>query len=800
MKRDRGSRCLCALTPSGSFPRNRVIVSRGVGRLPAAATAVRERGELCADLRRILLISLQVGARDLAMGTWKNDHFFPLTSLQIGDLQSYLSRLTLFLAPESNKLFILVDNRPWLTDLDTRPAHLWQLMVTKSRLSPFANTRGGRKSKDFGRRFNLGNSSSEIKDTGQKLDFRNGSRSTLKGRRLYRWFSLIDAALYQEKAMLPVRKLKNSFLLNKELHHTLYGFIVFEVAWAHVRGINYLNELQTDTSMALETKLMKRWEFDSVEQAACHISSWFSGTHFEHFLLRSFLDSISVVSDIFYDASEDIPDSTSKSSVEHINIGDEVPIENFHLEGSGEPEHTPSSPYTPPPATGPYKRRKIIKSASMGSDLDEVCEEAFSEIVSSPRRSISSSSSFSSESENEPLIFGSTNHKDVLILFRFNDHDLPFRLKDIIMSDLRLLTLLEYGLPSWVIFLQSYPVFCKIYRPWMCPLARALYVLISIVTVLIGFYDLYKNVPLLKSTVARLFGPFFEWIENWEMISRIRYLGTMLFLHNFEKAVKWFLMITRACKSLLSVLSKPFIGPVMELVDFILPFWNVCLETVESLSSLLFILFGSTCSMALGIVQVILWPFWFIFTVIWSIATSVIYPVIWVFWEILVAPFRLVLSIANVITMIFSHTYYFLRETWSSIGFMFQFGTASEAALGAYEPSMWRSLWNDLFSQVFRAVRSILYGFVAFFTTCNRHRLSIYNHIQEFLLHLSHASRRSSSAKFTDGCQIRPKNPLGERQKHSTKCALQSQDRLHRRSRKKDKGGRTEEDYKLKSP
>ncbi|KAJ0986540.1 hypothetical protein J5N97_004896 [Dioscorea zingiberensis] len=458
MKRDRGSRCLCALTPSGSFPRTRVIVSRGVGRLRAAATVVR-----------YFVGIAQVGARDLAMGTWKKDHFFPLTSLQIGDLQSYLSRLTIFLAPESNKLFILVDNRPWLTDLDTRPAHLWQLMVTKSRLSPFANTRGGRKSKDFGRRFNLGNSSSEIKDTGQKLDFRNGSRSTLKGRRLYRWFSLIDAALYQEKAMLPVRKLKNSFLLNKELHHTLYGFIVFEVAWAHVRGINYLNELQTDTSMALETKLMKRWEFDSVEQAACHISSWFSGTHFEHFLLRSFLDSISVVSDIFYDASEDIPDSTSKSSVEQINIGDEVPIENLHLEGSGESmvdcgetEHTPSSPYTPPPATGPYKRRKIIKSASMGSDLDEVCEEAFSEIVSSPRRSISSSSSFSSESENEPLIFGSTNHKDVLILFRFNDHDLPFRLKDIIMSDLRLLTLLEYGLPSWLGERQKHSTKCAL--------------------------------------------------------------------------------------------------------------------------------------------------------------------------------------------------------------------------------------------------------------------------------------------------------------------------------------------------
>ncbi|CAL2277753.1 unnamed protein product [Prunus armeniaca] len=55
---------------------------------------------------------------------------FPLTSLQIGDLQSYLSDLSLFLAPESKKFYILVDSRPWL---GSRSAHLWQLMVTKHR-------------------------------------------------------------------------------------------------------------------------------------------------------------------------------------------------------------------------------------------------------------------------------------------------------------------------------------------------------------------------------------------------------------------------------------------------------------------------------------------------------------------------------------------------------------------------------------------------------------------------------------------------------------------------------------------
>ena len=52
-------------------------------------------------------------------------------SCDFRDLQSYLSDLSLFIAFESRKLYILVDNRPWLRNLGSRPAHLWQLMVTK---------------------------------------------------------------------------------------------------------------------------------------------------------------------------------------------------------------------------------------------------------------------------------------------------------------------------------------------------------------------------------------------------------------------------------------------------------------------------------------------------------------------------------------------------------------------------------------------------------------------------------------------------------------------------------------------
>jgi hypothetical protein len=245
--------------------------------------------------------------------------------------------------------------------------------------------------------------------------------------------------------------------------------------------------------MVVEAKIMKRWEFDSVNQASSLISSWFSGNYSECQILQDYLNSISpkgkslndmsseflysclqvqsiymlaVAGDVFYDALNDFltPDWDSESAQSDGDHSGDVQCVRVSSSFT-------SSSYTPPPCSGPYKRRKIIRSDS-GSNMSE---EPYSEFVTSPR--YASSSCCSDNDFSKPLVEPST-YKDVLILFRFSDGDLPFRLKEVILSDVRLLTLLEYGLPSWVIFLQSYPVFCKIYRPWMCPLARALYVLI----------------------------------------------------------------------------------------------------------------------------------------------------------------------------------------------------------------------------------------------------------------------------------------------------------------------------------
>lgn len=96
-------------------------------------------------------------------------------------------------------------------------------------MSPFANTRG-RKGK---------------KETAEFVDTNLRSKGSSQPRNLKKWFSVVDAAtLSKKQAMLPVKKLRSSLLANSKLHRTLYGFIVFKVAWKDVRGINYLNELQ----------------------------------------------------------------------------------------------------------------------------------------------------------------------------------------------------------------------------------------------------------------------------------------------------------------------------------------------------------------------------------------------------------------------------------------------------------------------------------------------------------------------------------------------------------------------------
>lgn len=86
----------------------------------------------------------------------------------------------------------------------------------------------------------------------------------------------------------------------------------------------------------------------------------------------------------------------------------------------------------------------------------------------------------------------------------------------------------------------------------------------------------------------------------------------------------------------------------------------------------------------------------------YNAATSFLYPVFWILWELLYAPIRMVLALASFIAFIILSIYDMLQEIWQFVSSIFQVASATEATVTMSEISMWRALWNDLFSQVVR--------------------------------------------------------------------------------------------------
>ncbi|KAL6620833.1 hypothetical protein ACP70R_035972 [Stipagrostis hirtigluma subsp. patula] len=583
---------------------------------------------------------------------------YPLTGLQIGDMQSYVSRAFLYFAPLSKKVFILVDNQPWLTAKQSRSARLWQFMVTKYRMSPFANSR------------------SLHKDKQQPPASAAAAGGVETSETMRRWFAVTD------------------------LSRALHGFLVFEVSWRDVHGINYLNELLTDTSLALEARYMNKWEFYSAEQAAGCTHLWFLGRASEARALRGYLATLHA----HHSGDQQLlPDeccavlrrTCSSSSLSAVSEDDDQE-EDAHVYGG---DHSSSFSAPAPAAPAPTMAR-------------------------------SASARFVSPAQ----------YSDTLLLFRFRDSLLPLKLQQIIMADIRLLTLLESGLPPWVIFFQSYPVLCHLYRPWMRPLARSLYLLASLVTVLIGFYDLYKNVPLLKAAAARICGPLFGWIETWDMVTRIQYLGTILFLRNLRKCLQSLMPLLRAARALLRAVAAPLAGlagPLLSacgelwelLVEGLAPAWRLLVELGEML--------------------------WAPFDLVLDHVGGCLWPLL----QVAMLPVRGAVALAACAGSLLSATYNFSKDIWETISSIFELNHMAEAQKSAFDMSLLKNLWNDLFSQIFRAIRGILNGILVFFASCNRHRLSIYNHVQSRLRHMLRVARL---APHSCRCKKQTKRRLGQ--------------------------------------
>lgn len=161
------------------------------------------------------------------------------------DVQSYLSQAYLFFATYSHKFLILVDNHSWrMHNNHSKSTHLRELFATKViafllfpslsrisvlgyiflivvfaltqyRTSPFKNSRAL-----------LRRVSARYKD--------NSISSNDERKKLYRWVTVVNSQRWRAKAFFSL----------VDLHVALHGFIVFEVRWEDIRGINYFSELQ----------------------------------------------------------------------------------------------------------------------------------------------------------------------------------------------------------------------------------------------------------------------------------------------------------------------------------------------------------------------------------------------------------------------------------------------------------------------------------------------------------------------------------------------------------------------------
>lgn len=729
-----------------------------------------------------------------------DEPLYPLTSLQIGDMQSYISKL--YLHANHEKLVLFVDNGPWTAEnRRSKSVELWQLMVTQSRTSPFANR--SLRCSLVGR---MNRESAE-----------EPSANTVEGFTVEK--SSSTRRLFQKEKSRLVKFFRDSFrhrlrsvVSMQELSHLLYGCVTFELEWKSVRGINYVNELQTDTCVALEMKLMVKRDFCDFNEAlasygieplgalssSLDVTSPLRHSSSSQRVKNNHIDCVGGESSPCTPCSTEFSpdysclrqvqgykddcsslhgDSDSDcelfDSVCHIDDAadletgscfcDVVTSTDAFTEGGlamdvncefsdavqcgcqcdGQPIWVQAGACTHEAVTGPH----MCTSEGLSMDLRRVTSD-------SPHNSdlsddVSSSCSLQDVGDDAPLVY-----RDTLLLFRFCDPILPLELKQIIMANQRLLKMLESGLPSWVIFLQSYPVVSKFYRPWMRPLAKTMYILVSIVTVIIGFYDLYKNVPVLKAMAARICGPLFEWIEAWEMVSRIKYLGTVLFLQNWEKAFRWLLLVFRTTRNLSAIIMKPMIEPLEELSELIWPVWSLIFESVWGLTSLVWMLVSSVFEFTNNLVQLIVWPFTVLLTATWTLVSWLLYPIICAVWGLIVLPLRLTMLLVDLIKAVVCSLYKAIQDIWVLVNSWTQLLSVAGPQAGKTaksSASTWRLLWNDIFSQVFRAVRSIVNVLIAFFITCNRHRLSIYNHTTAFIFRLTYLVK-SAHSRVSNGC------------------------------------------------
>jgi len=87
-----------------------------------------------------------------------------------------------------------------------------------------------------------------------------------------------------------------------------------------------------------------------------------------------------------------------------------------------------------------------------------------------------------------------------------------------------LLKLYEASLPSWTVVLAQYGY----YKPWFRFAVRYIIFLASLITMSLGFWDLYKNVPVLRDLFSHYMESFMQVIDSFVVLRLSLLLGYII--------------------------------------------------------------------------------------------------------------------------------------------------------------------------------------------------------------------------------------------------------------------------------
>ncbi|CAK9034769.1 unnamed protein product [Durusdinium trenchii] len=381
-----------------------------------------------------------------------------------------------------------------------------------------------------------------------------------------------DEAKKQPAVMLQSSwALKNSpfFAPLSESSRPYRGVCSFEICLDEIAGLDYWNPLLVDASRVVieARRLTRRW-FPDLSSCQAHFAWETSGV-------------TSGVGSSQHAGSPLYQPQAAGNAVTMQKV--ELRTENCKLHTS--PSKVRQTYWQPRPEEASYARlnalaetaQRVLRPRSLDEDFaktDETPSEA-GEVYGCDGGTGSSVGVLNTSQEVVELLYNRT------VNFRFDDPFLPYVLREVIHDPEhhRLLRLCEAGIPAWAIVL---PKFTGLYHRYMRHLVAAIVVLVSCLSMLLGFYDLYKRIPLVRSLLKQSLGPLSSkleelvvvrlsfllgWILPYNTILRRTWHGLQM-LWDFLKSICLGLfsaatMATSAASSLLQPATSFFFSPVI---------------------------------------------------------------------------------------------------------------------------------------------------------------------------------------------------------------------------------------------